>query len=298
MTAEWLAVAAAATWATSALFAASASARIGAFAFSRWRMAFASVLLWGIALVTGGWHSLSLSGVWLLGLSGLIGIFMGDTALFACMNRLGPRRSGILFASHAFFSAVLAWLVFGETLWGWALLGAGLLVTGVMSAVAFGKRQNESHQWESTRGSLATGIGLGLLAALCQSVATLMLKPLMQTGIDPVAASAVRMSTALAAHTLLLLSGWRVAKMMSDSFSWRDMGYTFVSAALSMALGMTLILKALQLGSAGRVALFSSVTPVLLLPLLWMVYRRRPALGAWLGALLTVAGCALMLLKP
>lgn len=297
MSAELLAVAAAATWATSALFAASASARIGAFAFSRWRMAFASVLLWGIALATGGWHSLSLSGVWLLGLSGLIGIFLGDTALFACMNRLGPRRSGILFASHALFSALLAWLVFGETLWGWALMGAGLLVTGVMSAVAFGKREGESHHWESTRGSLATGIGLGLLAALCQSVATLMLKPLMQTGIDPVAASAVRMSSGLVAHGLLLLSGWKVARAVV-ALNWRDLVYTFVSAALSMALGMTLILKALQIGSAGRVALFSSVTPVLLLPLLWVAYRRRPALGAWCGALLTVAGCALMLLKP
>jgi hypothetical protein len=26
------------------------------------------------------------------------------------MNRLGPRRSGVLFATHAVFSTVLAWL--------------------------------------------------------------------------------------------------------------------------------------------------------------------------------------------
>jgi drug/metabolite transporter (DMT)-like permease len=70
---------------------------------------------------------------------------------------------------------------------------------------------------------------------------------------------------------------------------------TFWSAAIAMALGMTLILAALREGQANLVGVFSSVTPVLLLPLLWLVYRRRPALGAWLGAIMAVAGTAMIL---
>ena len=62
-----------------------------------------------------------------------------------------------------------------------------------------------------------------------------------------------------------------------------------------MALGMTLILIALRDGQAGLVAVLSSGTPVLILPLLWLVYKRRPASGAWLGALLAVSGTALIL---
>jgi hypothetical protein len=31
------------------------------------------------------------------------------------------------------------------------------------------------------------------------------------------------------------------------------------------------------------------------LPLLWLVYRRRPALGAWWGAALAVSGTVLIL---
>ncbi len=101
---------------------------------------------------------------------------------------------------------------------------------------------------------------------------------------DPVAASAVRMSSGLAAHAVLLFSGWRVVQA-TQSPRWKDLGFTFASAALGMTLGMTLILKALQHGSAGMVGMLSSVTPVMLLPLLWWVYRRRPALGGWCGAL-------------
>ena len=104
------------------------------------------------------------------------------------------------------------------------------------------------------------------------------------------------MSSGLAAHAVLLLSGWRVVRAMHAP-RWVDLGYTFASAAMGMTLGMTLILKALQNGSAGMVGMLSSVTPVMLLPLLWWVYRRRPALGGWCGAVLTVAGCVLILLR-
>jgi drug/metabolite transporter (DMT)-like permease len=291
---EALALLAAACWALSSLFSAGPSQRIGAFAFSRWRMLFASLLLWSLALLGGGWRSLDGAAVGMLALSGVIGIFVGDTALFACMNRLGPRRSGVLFATHALFSALLAWAFLSEVIQGWALLGSGLLVAGVMMAIVWGKRSDEGHGWEQTRGPLIVGVALGLVAALCQSVATLMLKPLMSTGVDPVASSAVRMSIALFAHVALLASGWQAARARVP-LRWRDAGLIFCSAAVAMALGMTLILAAMRHGQAGLVAVLSSVTPVLVLPLLWFVYRRRPAVGAWVGAMLAVLGTAFIL---
>jgi drug/metabolite transporter (DMT)-like permease len=291
---EALALLAAACWAVAALFSAPASQRLGAFTFSRWRMLFASLILWSIALTSGGWRTLDASAFGLLAVSGVIGIFIGDTALFACMNRLGPRRSGVLFATHALFSGVLAWLFLGESLWGWALVGSGLLVGGVMLAIVWGRRGDELHGWEQTRGRLAVGVALGLVAALCQSVATLMLKPLMTTGIDAVAGSAMRMSMALLAHGVLFATGWAGARSLAP-LRWKDAALIFGSAAVAMALGMTLILQAMKHGQAGLVAVLSSVTPILILPVLWLVYRRRPAVGAWLGAVLAVAGTALIL---
>lgn len=291
---ESLAVLAAATWAGASLFSATASARMGAFAFTRWRMVFAALLLGAIVLATGGWRSLGWDALGLLVLSGVIGIFVGDTALFACMNRLGPRRAGILFATHALFSALLAALFLGESITGWALLGSAMLVSGVMAAIAFGKREDEAHHWEATRGRLAVGILLGLLSALGQSVGTLILKPAMEGGLDPVAGSAVRMAAGFGSHALLWLTGWQATRVQQP-LRWQDLAYTFASAALALALGMTLILKALQHGSAGLVGMLSSVTPVILLPLLWWRLGRRPAAGAWWGAALAVAGCALIL---
>ncbi|MGP9799656.1 DMT family transporter [Rheinheimera sp. NSM] len=296
MSYEYLALAAAACWALGSLLSAQASTHLGAFAFTRWRMLCAALMLWLIAAVSGGWVTLAVDNLSVLVLSGLIGIFIGDTALFAAMNRLGPRRAGVLFATHALFSVVLAYIFLGETQWGWTLIGSSLLLSGVMTAIFFGKRKTELHAWEANQSQLKSGVALGLLAALCQAVATLMLKPLMETAIDAVSASAVRMTTAFVLHQLIFMLGFKVARAYLP-LNKKVFLLVLANAALSMVLGMTLILQALKYGDAGMVAILSSVSPVLVLPLLWLVYKRSPAAGAWLGALLTVTGTALILLK-
>jgi drug/metabolite transporter (DMT)-like permease len=188
----------------------------------------------------------------------------------------------------------LAYLFLGETQWGWTLVGSSMLVSGVMVAIFFGKRKNELHAWEANQSQLRSGVALGLLAALCQAVATLMLKPVMETEIDAISASAVRMTTAFIVHQGLFMLGVRVARAYLP-MTKKVFLLVLANAALSMVLGMTLILQALRYGDAGMVAILSSVSPVIVLPLLWLVYKRSPALGAWLGALLTVAGTILIL---
>ncbi|MGO4999720.1 DMT family transporter [Oceanisphaera sp. W20_SRM_FM3] len=296
---DYLALAAAACWAVASLFSAHAARHLGAFAFSRWRMFCVSLMLWAATLLTGGWSSLSSTSVGIMAMSGLIGIFIGDTALFAAMNRLGPRRASVLFATHALFSAVLAYLIFGEVIQGWTLVGCLLLISGVMLAIFMGKRANDTHAWEQDNGSPWPGIALGLLAALCQSIATLMVKPIMmdmQAPVDPISASAVRMSTAFFAHLLLLWCGWKVAKPL-QRINWPIFGMVALNALLSMGIGMTLILLALRHGEVGMVAMLSSVSPVLVLPLLWLLTKRSPAFGAWLGAAITVLGTVVIVAR-
>jgi drug/metabolite transporter (DMT)-like permease len=291
---EWLALAAASLWAVAALISVKPARHLGAFAYSRWRMFLVSLMLGGASLATGGWQSLSGGAVPLLILSGLIGIFIGDTALFACMNRLGPRRSGLLFSCHALFSALLGLWLFDETLSGWRLLGALLVLIGVMLAILFGRR-GQSHDWEQVRGHIAIGIGLGLTAALCQSLGAIIAKPVMAgSDIDPVSASGVRMASALFAHCVLRLLRVPLA-MPLNPINRPILAMIGINGFLAMALGMTLILVALRQGDVGMVAILSATTPVVLLPLLWWHSGQRPSLPAWVGALLATLGTILVL---
>lgn len=171
-----------------------------------------------------------------------------------------------------------------------------MVVGGVITAILLGKHKDEDHALETTQGSMATGVVLGLFAALCQALGALIAKPGMASGMDPVAATAVRVSATCAAQFALLWMGFAPAKALhaiNVQVAWR----VALSGFIGMGVGMTLILAALKHGDVGTVGILSSVSPVLLLPLLWWRLGRAPARGAWVGAALTVVGTAMVLAR-
>ncbi len=295
---EWFALGAALLWAIASLMSVIPASHLGAFAFSRWRMACVTVMLGSMSLYTQGFTTLTWPQLAQMGASGLIGIFIGDTALYACLNRLGPRRAGLLFACHALFSALLGVWLFQEQLAGMRLLGGIGVFSGVLIAILFARRQAtnrlKSTDLEPNIGPLWIGLLFGLLAALCQSLGTLLAKPVMSSGVDPVAASCTRMAMALMAHLLLRATGAPFAKA-KHPINTRVLLIIAGNGFLAMALGMTLILLALQHGEMSMVAILSSTTPVMILPLLWLYTRQRPTLAAWLGAGLVCGGTTLVL---
>ena len=291
---DLMALGAAACWAVGSVMSVTPARHLGAFAFTRWRMAMVAVMLWAVVAVQGSWHSLNGHAWGVMAISGLIGVFVGDTALFAAMNRLGPRRAGVLFATHAAFSAVLGFALLDERMSLQALLGGVLTLAGVMLAILLGRHKGETHDWEADRGHVGLGVALALLAALCQAVGSLIAKPVMAQQVDPIMASAVRVTVATAAHAVLLLSGFRAARA-SRAPTLRVLAQTGLNGFIAMGIGMTLVLLALEKGDVGMVAILSSVSPILVLPLLWLQLKRAPAPGAWLGAVLTVVGTALIL---
>jgi len=290
---EWLALAAAFLWAVASLLSVVPAQHLGTFAYSRWRMGCTSVILGTMALVTGGWSSVELSAISAMMLSGMIGIFIGDTALFACLNRMGPRQAGLLFSCHAVFSAILGYFLFSETMSHLELLGSLLVFSGVLIAIFFGRKGQAANQLDTIKGNVWVGVGLGLVAALCQALGGIIAKPVMLTDIDPIAASAIRMMTAFAAHCLLFISGAKLARA-TQPMNIKIFSITAINGFLAMAVGMTLILYALKQGNVGMVALLSSTTPIMLLPILWIYSGKRPNRFAWLGAILAVSGTGIL----
>jgi len=291
---DLFALGAAACWALGSVMSVTPSRHLGAFAFTRWRMAMVAVMLWTVVAVQGSWHSFNGHAWGVMGVSGLIGIFIGDTALFSAINRLGPRRAGVLFATHAAFSAALGFALLDERMSIQALLGGVLTMAGVMLAIVLGRHKDETHAWEANHGQVGVGVALALLAALCQAVGSLIAKPVMAQQVDPIMASAVRVSVATAAHGVLLLAGFMAARAHQAPTA-RVLAQTGLNGFIAMGIGMTLVLLALEQGDVGMVAILSSVSPILVLPLLWLQLKRAPAPGAWLGAILTVVGTALIL---
>tara|TARA_R110002020_G_scaffold5971_22_gene24703 strand:- start:7406 stop:8299 length:894 start_codon:yes stop_codon:yes gene_type:complete len=290
---EVAAVAAAACWALTGMLSAAPAGHLGALAFNRTRQIFVACLLGVYVLASGTWRELQPDVLWPLLLSGFIGIFVGDTLLFTCLNRLGPRRAGILFALNAPIAVFLGWLVLGEALSAIAVVGIGLTVCGVLLAILFGQRKAQSHQWEVVKGPLWLGILVGLLAAVSQAVGSLIARPVMAAGIDPLAASMIRVTVAavcLTALTQLPMAAVRPKGPLTKTVFLQ----TAATGIIALAFGMTLLLFALSGGQVGIVSTLSATTPVIILPMLWLQTSQAPAPGAWAGAALVVIGMALI----
>ncbi len=290
---ELAALAAALSWALGGILSPAPAAHLGTIGFNRIRLTAMFVLLAVYVGVVGSWRSIPMDSMAEVMLSGLIGIFLGDTALFATMNRLGPRRTAMLFSLNAPMSAVLGYVFLAESLAPTEVIGILIVTAGVTLAIAFGKRPSQLHQWEAIKGPLWIGVLVGLIAALGQSIGSLIASPILSAGADPVAVSCVRVG--VAAFFLQVLGSMPIAGFkVLNPLNLRIATLTFLSGFLGMAVGMTLVLFALSGGEIGIVSTLSATTPAMLLPLLWIKTGERPALMAWIGAGLVAIGSGLI----
>jgi drug/metabolite transporter (DMT)-like permease len=287
---------AASSWALGGLVAAEPSRLLGGPRFVRIRMVYVSIALVAIALLVGGWPTVEATDWLPLGISGFVGLALGDAALFEAFARLGPRRTGILFTANAPITAIVSSVIFDEEFGILGVIGTVLVVAGVSMAIAYGTRPGQSHTWEEIRGSLWIGITFGLLGALGQSVAVLVADPVFDGFLDPWAGAAVR----AVAGTVGLFAFRPWFERLNNNrppvvFSPRLWVLIIASGSLGMVIGKTLMLIALAGGPPGLVSILVALAPVIQLPVIWLITRERPPAGAWLGAMLAVAGTAMVL---
>lgn len=304
MIANMAALGAALCWAAGGLIAIGPVRVLGSIAFNRVRLTIVALALLAATTMMGGWQTLDTGAALTLALSGLLGIVVGDMALFWSLSRLGPRRNVVIYAANAPLTALLAYALLGEALGPWTVLGVALVTLGVMLAVAL--RSGSTHSWEAIQGSLLAGVSVCLLAAVGQAAGSIIAKPVMAAGADPVASAAVRVTTAALMFTAIgVLSAVRGGAAVAGG---GGIGGLFVprgltpklmlqiagNGLLGVGLGMTLLLVGLAHGNAGVVATLSALSPVLILPMMWLLTGQRPSLGAWVGAAVAVAGVALI----
>ncbi len=276
--------------AISNLISPSAIRHFGPIVFNCWRLSAALGALAVLATVRGSWTTFSFPDLVALVVSSLIGIVIGDSAVYAAMFRLGPRRTALLYATNAPFATLFGFVVLGETLSVAKLSGIALVVVGVCIAIAYRDAASVGF-WEEVHGRLSTGIVFGLLGGLGAAAAALIARPVMAGGVDPAAAAVVRSAAGLLGLGVLSrVPGFRG----HNPASTRIVTIAALSGLLGMGAGMTLVLFALSMRPTGIVTTLASTTPVLLLPLLWLVSGKRPAPQAWLGAVLAVTGVGVL----
>lgn len=292
---EIAALGAALCWAIGGLIAAGPARLLGGPRFTRLRMVIVSLVLAAVATVAGEWSTLPGDRLLLLFGSAVVGLAIGDAALFTAFARFGPRRTAVVFTTNAPMAAVIGAVLFDEPWTAAGVLGTGLIIAGVVLAVIFGTRPGQTHRWESIEGNVVAAFGWALLGALGQAIGAIMVKPVFEAGAGTWAVSASRVLIATPLLWLLARPLDRVTGGTSPApMTPRLWGQLLVSSMFGMVIGMTLLLQAINTGDVGVATILSSTTPIMMLPLLWIATREAPAPGAWAGAALAVVGTALL----
>ncbi len=285
-------------WAAGANFFTSAGRAMGSINVNRLRMLVAFACLCTTLLLWKGapWP------VWATGYqvaflaaSGAIGYVFGDSFGFRSMVILGTSRATLLTSLAPVFTTALAWPLLGEAPGPFALAGMALIFGGL--AVVVLERAHELH--ESIEGSVAVGIGSGVLAALGQGVGYVLAKKALVTGIDPLSATVIRATAAV-----VLLWGWAIAtRQAAPTFAAaraqpRAFGAAAAGAFCGPFTGVVLSLLALQFVAAGVAASITAFYPVIAILIAMRLGHDRITRRVWIGAALSVAGVVVLFLRP
>jgi drug/metabolite transporter (DMT)-like permease len=286
-------------WAFTALFFAAAGARIGSLVvnFVRLVMAFALFAL-GSWVVRG--HPLPLDAsahawAW-LAISGLVGFTFGDLCLFRALVVIGPRLSSLIMSLAPPLTALLGWILLGETLRWTDVIGMTLTLTGIAWAIvdrtppgAAGAAAVAS----LPRRTLVVGVLLAMGGALGQAAGLVLSKHGMGD-YDAFSATQIRVIAGCFGFAVLFVATrwWpNVRRGLRDG---RAVVFTAGGAFFGPFLGVWLSLVAVQHTTTGVAASLMATAPILIIPLVVLIHRERVGLGGLAGALLAVTGVVLL----
>lgn len=279
-------------WALGSLIAHRPATQLGAFEFTRTQLISSSALLVVIVTAINGWQSVTWAYWPSFVVASLFGVIFTNLAMIACLRRGGPRRMQLLVSMSAPVAALLGFSFLGESMSTQKLLGVGLAFGGLMLAILFGRRGQG--RFESIQGSLAVVIALGLLAAVCHAVGLVALKPALLAGTEPLAATALR--TGGAALVISVMALWPARAF--DPLTKPTPGVVLraiLPGFIGYVAAVSLQLYALRSYDAGTAAILSSMAPVMMLPMIWILTGEASPLSAWLGAILAVLGIGVIL---
>ncbi|MCA1242920.1 DMT family transporter [Stappia stellulata] len=265
--------------------------QLGTFEFTRIQLVACSAILAGLCTGLDLWPTVAWEYWPSFAASIGIGVILGNLAMIECLRRGGPRRTELLLSLKAPLVGVMAFVWLNETPTGTDLFGAAVALCGVVLAIFHGS--NKHSESDASTGAMATIVLLGLAASGFQGFGFLVMKPAMLAGTDPLAASAIRLSGAAVIVSLVALWPHQAFKPQSTVTPYL-LGRTILPGFIGYVVSSTLLLYAFATFDAGISAVLGSLAPVLVLPILWLKEGVLPRPQAIAGALMTVAGTALI----
>ena len=288
------ALSAAAIWSLTGLISTRAVRYFGSYNFNFLRLLGIIILFTPYAYIHWSPIYFENSIIIAIALSSIIGIVIGDTFLYICLKRLGPRREALLFSIQIPCTILMADIFLNALPNFYQLLGCGLIFIGIIVAIQFNKTI-KNDDLENIQGNKLIGLYAGIGLAVCQAIGIIIMKPIL-LNTDPITISYLRV---LIAAVGMLLSFAFLPKMnlLTKMKDLKQTSIAILCGLMGMGVGMTLFIIALKNGNPGVVSALSSTMPIMIIPFLWIATKNYSGHLSVLGALITCIGAAIIFLS-
>ena len=252
---------------------------------------FGSVLPWG----TESWR-------WgVLAVSSILGLVIGDGALFFAFMRIGPRLSMLVMTLVPIIGAMFAWLCFGETILPIEFAGVAITVLAIGWVVSE-KRQtrttameSDQHQHDDPR-YFWIGVGLAFVGVLGQTANLVLTKYALVDDYSELSATLARVLVAVVWLVIWTVMNGSLVETVKKYKDVRALCYVAAGAFVGPFLGIWLSYIAIQKTRIGVAATIMATPPLLLLPLSAFFLKEHVSARAITGTVLAIVGVALLFL--
>lgn len=237
-----------------------------------------------------------------MGLSGVIGLSIGDFCYFSCLVVLGPRRGVLLMSTHPIVTAVVGLVWLGEVPSLWGAVGIAVTLAGVSWVIL--EREEDIAEDTLDSKQKAYGVFLGVMGSVGQGVGLVISKYGMFNAatdpaepLDPLSATLIRMVIAAIAFWVIVAFMGRLGEVKRSTGDRVAVGAMFGGAFLGPFLGVWLSMVAVTYTLTGVAATLMSLMPVMVIPVVWVLHKQRTSWRGFLGAVVAIVGVAILLLR-
>ncbi len=281
-------------WAGTAIVFTEATKIVGSYVVNITRLLLATGYLIVTILLFNFDFQISWQQIYLLGLSGIIGLVFGDGFLFKSFQYIGARLSMLVMTLAPPIAAFLAYIYLGERITSLGILGIVITISGI-SIVIFKRSEQPTDDYKKNN----IGYLFAFLGAIGQAVNLIFAKEAFELGeINGFVATFYRMVPSI---PLMYFLGFLYRKKRNSvkilKYKKDALKYIIIGSVIGPFLGITFSLIAVANTYVGIASTLMATVPIVMLPIIRFYYRKKLSVISIVGAFIAVFGIAVLFLK-
>lgn len=233
-----------------------------------------------------------------LGISGIVGLTIGDFFAFRMYAILSPRTGSVLTTLSPAASLIAGYLLLGETINSIGIAGMIITMIGVMG-ISLGRKEREKIP-DHGHGSVFAGIVFGILSAVCQGVGLVLSKKGMMHGeltVAPLPATFMRITIGFLSLLLLTIVQGKLSTVIKPVVNNHGSGikYAVMGTIFGPFLGVCLSLYTISNLDVSVGQTIFSLMPVGALLISVLFFREKVTWQSLVGVVVAITGVLILI---